>query len=41
MEWWEIIGLAILIVIGAIARNAIYKDKYRWMNDSWKNKNKR
>jgi membrane protein YdbS with pleckstrin-like domain len=40
MEWWEIIGMAIVIVIGAIIRNFIYRDKYRWWNDRWKNKNR-
>lgn len=40
MEWWKIIGLAIVIVFGAFVRGYIYRNKYRWRNDSWGNKNK-
>jgi membrane protein YdbS with pleckstrin-like domain len=40
MEWWEIIGLVIVVVAGAIVRNFIYKNKYRWWNDSWRSRKK-
>jgi membrane protein YdbS with pleckstrin-like domain len=35
MEWWAEIGLAVIVVLGVVARNFIYKNKYRWRNDSW------
>ena len=40
MEWWEVIGLSIVIVVGATVRNFIYKGKYKWRNDSWKGSKK-
>lgn len=34
MEWWEVIALAVIVVAGAVARNFIYKNRYKWWNDS-------
>lgn len=36
--WWEIIVLVIVVLLGAVARNFIYKKKYNFRNDSWKKK---
>jgi hypothetical protein len=38
MEWYEIIGLAFCVILGAFIRNYVYENKYKWRNDSWKGK---
>jgi len=27
MEWWEVIGLVVIVVLGAVTRNFIYMNK--------------
>jgi len=40
MEWYEIVSLVVASIIGLFIRDYVYKNKYKWRNDSWKNRKK-
>ena len=36
MEWWEVIGLVVCLVVGAYIRDFVNRNKYRWWDDGGK-----